>query len=149
MQGVLFFMPSQRRIDPGDIGDRGAAERTGKPLRPNRIAGIARAILGNNRAGDKRRARRKSRRQPPCDTKTDDGRCLLRDGRFQGACKTHGVTAARDRIDARPGDKPRFRLKAGYGDDRGGGHIPPSTGCRLPVFRLRKRAIAQSGKYFA
>jgi hypothetical protein len=26
MQGVLFFMPSQRRIDPGDIGDRGAAE---------------------------------------------------------------------------------------------------------------------------
>ena len=33
MQGVLFFMPSQRRIDPGDIGDRGAAERTGKPLR--------------------------------------------------------------------------------------------------------------------
>jgi hypothetical protein len=26
-------MPSQRRIDPGDIGDRGAAERTGKPLR--------------------------------------------------------------------------------------------------------------------
>jgi hypothetical protein len=50
-QGVLFFMPSQRRIDPGDIGDRGAAERTGKPLRPDRVAGIARAILGNNRAG--------------------------------------------------------------------------------------------------
>src|ERR1700730_12144305 len=44
MQGVLFFMPSQWRIDPGDIGDRGAAERTGKPLRPNRVAGIARAV---------------------------------------------------------------------------------------------------------
>jgi hypothetical protein len=71
MQGVLFFMPSQWRIDPGDIGDRGAAERTGKPLRPDRVAGIARAILGNNRAGDKRRARASPGANPPLVTRLE------------------------------------------------------------------------------
>jgi len=52
MQGVLFVLASQRRIDPCDVGDRGAAERIGKPLRPNRIAVIARTVLRDDGAGD-------------------------------------------------------------------------------------------------
>jgi len=52
MQGVFFFMASQRRIDPSDVGDRRAVERIGKPLRPDRIAVIARAVFVDDRAGD-------------------------------------------------------------------------------------------------
>src|SRR5208282_2710641 len=125
------------RIDPCDVGDRGAAERIGKPLRPNRIAVIARTVLRDDGAGDQLRARRKTWRQPASDAKTEDGCWLSRDNRFQGSRKTRGVTAARDREDAGPSDNPRFRPKAGDGNDPQAGHIPTRTGCRLPLLRLR------------
>ena len=137
MQGALFRRAGHGSIDPGDVGDRRAAKRAGKPLRPNRIAIIARAVLGDDRAGDKLRPRSKSRRQAARDAKTDDRRCLVRDGRFQGTRETRGVAGARDGKDSRTGGNPRFRLKARNGDDRRAVYIPMRTGCGLPSFRLR------------
>ena len=81
MQGVLFFMSSKRGVHPGNVGDRCAAKGAGKPLRPNRIAGITRAVIGDDRACDKHRARRKTRRHPPATPKP-----RMADGLFATAC---------------------------------------------------------------
>ena len=137
MQGVFFLMVCQRRIDPGDIGGHGPAEGMGKPLRPNRIAVIAGPVFGDNPACDKLHARRNSRDQAARDAKTEDCRGLARDGRFQSSGESRGVSAARDRMDARPGDNSRFRLKAGDGDDPQADHMLTSTGYRLLHLRLR------------
>ncbi len=136
-KGALFRAPGHGRIDPGDVGDRRAPKRVGKPPRPSRIAKIAGAVLGDDRPRDKLRARGKSWRQTARDAKTDNRRCLLRNGRFQGALETQGIAGTRDGEDARPGDETRFHLEASNGDDWGTGHIPARAGERLPVLRLR------------
>jgi len=124
MQGALFRAPGHGRIDPGDVGNRHAAERAGKPPRPPRIGIIARAVLGDDRARDKLCARRQSRHQAARDAKTDDRRSLPRDRRMQGPRETQGIAGARDGEDARPGDEERFRLEAGDGDKPWASHIP-------------------------
>jgi hypothetical protein len=83
MQGALFRNAYHRSVDSNDVGEHRTAERAGKPVRPNRIAAIARAGLGHDRAGDKLGPRSKSRRQAAREAKTDDRRCLVGEGRFQ------------------------------------------------------------------
>jgi len=52
MQGALFRGARHWSVDSNDVGDHCAAERAGKPVRPNRITAITRAGLGDDRAGD-------------------------------------------------------------------------------------------------
>jgi hypothetical protein len=137
MQGALFRRARHRSVDSDDVGDHRAAERAGKPLRPNRIAAIARAGLGDDRAGDKLGPRSKSRRQAAREAKTDDRRCLVGNGRLQGKRETRGVAGAREGKDSRPGGNSCFRLEASNGDDWRAVYIPMRTGCGPPSFRLR------------
>ncbi len=97
MQGALFRMAARAAHQSRDVGDRRAAESTGQPLRPDRIAVIAGAVRGDDRAGDKLRSRRKSRRQPARDAKTDDGRSFpFATAASKARRETRGVTAARE-----------------------------------------------------
>ena len=137
MQGALFRGARHGSVDSNDVGDHRTAERAGKPARPNRIAAITRAGLGDDRAGDKLGPRSKSRRQAAREAKTDDRRCFVGDGRFQGKRKTRGVAGAREGKDPRTGGNPRFRLKSRNGDDRRADYIPMRAGCGLRPFRLR------------
>ncbi len=148
MQGEPFGRSAHWKIDAGYVGNRRAAERAGKPFRPNRIAIIACAVLGDNRTCDKLCPRGEPRRQTARHAKTNDGGSLVRKDGFKSPRKPRDLAAARQGTYSRPGGNPRFRLKAGNGDDWRAVYIPMRTGCGLPVFRLRQRAIAQSGKYF-
>jgi len=137
MKGALFSAPGHWSIDPHDVANRHFAKRVGKPHRPHRIATVARAVFGDDRAGDKFRPRSQPRRQTARDAKTDDRRRLFRDHHSQGALKTQGIAGARDGANSRTGDESSFRLEARDGDDPGAGYIPTRTGERLPSFRLR------------
>jgi hypothetical protein len=118
MQGEPFGGSAHWKIDTGDVGDRGAAEGAGKPLRPNRIAEIACAVLGDNRTGDKPCPRGETRRQATGNAKTDDSGSLVREGGFKSPRETRDITATRQGEYSRPGGNPRFRLEARNGDDR-------------------------------
>jgi hypothetical protein len=137
MQGAPFGKAGHRKIDTGYVGDRRAAEGAGKPLRPNRIAIIAGAVLGDNRTGDKLCPRGETRRQAARDAKTDDRGSLARDGGFKSPRETQDVAAARHGEDPRTGGNPPFRLKSRNGDDRRAVYIPMRAGCGLRPFRLR------------
>ena len=137
MQGALFRRARHGSVDSNDVGDHRAAERAGKPVRPNRIAAITPAGLRDDRAGDKLGPRSKSRRQAAREAKTDDRRCFVGDGRFQGKRETRGVAGAREGKDPRTGGNPRFRLKSRNGDDRRAVYIPVRTGCGSLFLRLR------------
>ena len=137
MQGAPFGKACHRKIDTGYVGDCRAAERAGKPLRPNRITIIACAVLGDNRTGDKLCPRGETRDQAARDAKTDDGGSLVREGGVKSPREPRDIAAPRQREYSRSGGNPRFRLKARNGDDRRAVYIPMRTGCRLPSFRLR------------
>jgi hypothetical protein len=137
MQREPFGRSAHWKIGTGYVGDRRAAEGAGKPLRPNRIAVIACAVLGDNRTGDKLCPRGETRRQTARNAKTDDGGSLVREGGFKSPRETRNIAATRQGEYSRPGGNPRFRLKAGNGDDRRAVYIPMRTGCGLPSFRLR------------
>jgi len=137
MQGALFRRARHWSVDSNNVGDHRTAERAGKPARPTRIAAIARAGLGDDRAGDKLGPRSKSRRQAAREAKTDDRRCLVGDGSFQGERETRGVAGAREGKESRTGGNSCFRLEASNGDDRRAVYIPMRTGCGLPSLRLR------------
>jgi len=137
IQGAPFGRAGHRKIDTGYVRDCRAAEGTGKPLRPNRIAIIACAVLGDDRTGDELRPRGETRRQTAGNAKTDDGGSLVREGGFKSPRETRDIAATRQCEYSRPGGNPRFRLEARNGDDWRAVYIPMRTGCGLPSFRLR------------
>jgi len=137
MQGEPFGGCAHWKIDTGYVGDRRAAEGAGKPLRPNRIAVIACAVLGDNRTGDKHCSRGETRRQTARNAKTDDRGSLVREGGFKSPRETRDIAATRQGEYSRAGGNPRFRPKASDGDDWRAVYIPKRTGCGLPSFRLR------------
>ena len=137
MQGASFGRAGHRKIDTGYVGNRRAAERAGKPLRPNRIAIIACAVLGDDRTGDELCPRNEPLRQAARDAKTDDGGSLVREGGVKPPREPRDIAAARQGAYSRPGGNPRFRLKASDGDDWRAVYIPKRTGSGLPSFRLR------------
>ncbi len=137
MEGAPFGRAGHRNIDTGYVGDCRAAERAGKPLRPNRIAIIACAVLADDRTGDELCPRNEPLRQAARNAKTDDGGSLARDGGFKSPRKTRDIAATRQGEYSRPGGNPRFRLEAGNGDDVRAVYIPIKSGCGLPSFSLR------------
>jgi hypothetical protein len=137
MEGAPFLKAGYRKIDTGYVGDHRTAKRAGKPFRPNRIAVIACAVLGDNRTGDKRGSRGETRRQTARNAKTDDGGSLVREGGLKSPRETQDIAATRQGAYSRPGGHPRFRLEASNGDDQPAVYIPMRTGCGLPSLRLR------------
>jgi len=137
MQGAPFGRCAHWKIDTCYVGDFRAAEGAGKPLRPNRIAVITCAVLGDNRTGDKPCSRGETRRQTARNAKTDDGGSLVREGGCKSSRKARDIAATRQGENSRPRGNPRFRLEASNGDDWRAVYIPMRTGCGLPSFRLR------------
>ncbi len=137
MQGAPFGRCAHWKIDACYVGDCRAAEGAGKPLRPNRIAVIACAVLSDNRTGDELCPRNEPLRQAARDAKTDDRGSLVCDGGLKSPRETRDIAATRQGENSRPDGNPRFCLEASNGDDWRAVYIPMRTGCGLPSFRFR------------
>ncbi len=84
-----------RKIDPGHIDDRGAAQGLGQPLRPDAIAFEILAVFSDDRARHERCAGVKPGASPPAMPKLTTAETFAAQRLFERRFETRAIAAAR------------------------------------------------------